>query len=121
MHVNANLASQDAHNVAIEFFGTHLDEFQRPSSRQSHATSTIGQYLRCIGTLAMMMKAHGIGARGLDKAQAVRAHHKDRLETGTAGPMRTSIVKALRPVPERTRGRQAAFASYSQRRSPGRN
>jgi hypothetical protein len=52
MHVHANSASQGAHNIAIEFFGDHLDEFQRHLLGQSHAESTVVQYLRCIGTLA---------------------------------------------------------------------
>jgi hypothetical protein len=71
MHVHSNLASQRAHNIAIKFFGDHLDEFQRYLLGQSHAESTVVQFLRCIGTLAEMMKAHGVGLAGLDEAQAV--------------------------------------------------
>jgi integrase/recombinase XerD len=71
MHVCAKSASQGAHNIAIEFFGDHLDAFRRHLLRQSHAESTVRQYLRCIGTLAKIMKAHGIGLAGLDEAQAV--------------------------------------------------
>ena len=71
MHVHSNIASQRAHNIAIEFFGDHLDEFQRYLLGQSHAESTVVQYLRRIGTLAEMMKAHGVGLAGLDEAQAV--------------------------------------------------
>ena len=78
MHVHANSASQGAHNIAIEFFGDHLDEFRRHLLGQSHAESTVGQYLRCIGTLAEMMKAHGIGLTGLDEAQAVALIAKKR-------------------------------------------
>jgi integrase/recombinase XerD len=71
MNVHATTASQGAHNIAIEFFGDHLDEFRRHLLGQSHAESTVVQYLRRIGTLAEMMKAHGIGLVGLDEAQAV--------------------------------------------------
>lgn len=71
MHVHANPAGQGAHNIAIEFFGDHLDDFRRHLLDQSHAASTVGQYLRCIGMLAEMMKAHGIELAELDEAQAV--------------------------------------------------
>jgi hypothetical protein len=37
MNVHANTASQGAHNIAIEFFGDHLDEFRRHLLGQSHA------------------------------------------------------------------------------------
>jgi integrase/recombinase XerD len=71
MHVYENSTSQGTHNIAIEFFGDHLGEFRRHLLGQSHAESTVGQYLRCIGTLAEMMKARSIGLAGLDEAQAV--------------------------------------------------
>jgi integrase/recombinase XerD len=71
MHTPATSVSQGAHNIAPEFFGDHLDEFHRYLLDQGYAATTVGQYLRCIGTLAEMMKAHGVGVAGLDEAQAI--------------------------------------------------
>jgi len=71
MHVCSQSASQDAHNIAIEFFGDHLEEFRRHLIGQSHAENTVRHYLRCIGTLATIMKARGIGLAELGEAQAV--------------------------------------------------
>ena len=71
MHVHANSASQGTDNIAIELFGDHPDEFRRHLLDQNHTENTVGHYLRCIGNLAEMMKAHGIALAELDEAQAV--------------------------------------------------
>jgi site-specific recombinase XerD len=71
MDRHANSASQGAHNIAIDLFRDHLDEFRRHLLDQSYAECTVGQYLRCIGILAEMMTAHGIALAELDEAQAV--------------------------------------------------
>jgi hypothetical protein len=77
MRVHANSAAiQDAYAMAIEFFGCHLDAFRQNLLDQSHAQSTVEHYVRCIGILAGMMKAHGIALAELDEAQGGRAHKK---------------------------------------------
>jgi integrase/recombinase XerD len=63
--------SQGTDNIAIELFGDHPDEFRRHLLDQNHTENTVGHYLRCIGNLAEMMKAHGIALAELDEAQAV--------------------------------------------------
>ena len=60
-------------SAAIDFavFGNYPIQFRRHLLDQNHAESTVGHYLRCIGNLAEMMKAHGIALAELDEAQAV--------------------------------------------------
>lgn len=52
-------------------FGNYPTQFRQYLLKRNYAEGTTGQYLRCIGVLAEMMKADGITIEELDEAQAV--------------------------------------------------
>lgn len=58
---------------AIDFavFGNYPIQFRQHLLKRNYAEKTTGQYLRCIGMLAEMMKADGVTIEDLDEAQAV--------------------------------------------------
>lgn len=58
-------------DAAFELFGDHLCRFRQHLIDQSYAEHTVRLYLRCIGTLAELMKAEKITLENLDEAQAL--------------------------------------------------
>jgi integrase/recombinase XerD len=57
--------------TAFELFGDHLCRFRQHLINQSYSESTVRRYMRCIGSLAEMMKAQKIPLEELDEAQAL--------------------------------------------------
>lgn len=58
-------------DAAFELFGDHLCRFRQHLIDQSYAEHTVRLYIRCIGTLAELMKAEKITLEDLDEAQAL--------------------------------------------------
>ena len=70
MNICTNAAGDGTPETGTGLLGDYLIRFGQYLSDQNYAKLTIGQYLRCVGMLAEMMKAEGIGLEDLDEARA---------------------------------------------------